>query len=495
MFKNHETRETSHGALETCIKHQGSKNGKLINKFTNSPINSQNPPLHLSRELYKSHLFMQNEPNLYHGHPARGSSLSVCGISRYVNVRPVGLDENERNNEPKRTQNEPNSYHGLPARGSSLSACNITRYVNVCPSGLDENERNDEPKRTQNEPNFSQKLALFSQCWLSLQFQNTQNLNFWQKIKDCLQKTNPKFPVLAKNSIIQKTFSFPIYKVMETDINEKIKTKLCPFCAEVIQQQAVKCRFCGEILSPDRIRAVGKAVTPAEPGENERILYAGRPSLWAMAGTCIKAFIVLAFAYFLIKYPLENLPVFTEAKAESPVPAESYSGYESENYTPADNATAANYEMSAEAENTIAAERSSKPFYIIELTAGQVAAISKYRIIFGVCLCVFVPLVLLYKAFKLKMMYYEVTLERIEYSRGILDRKVDNIDMFRVIDLKMRRSLLDCIVGVGTVGLITTDKTDPIFNFEKVRRARLLYDVIKVASLDADRRTGVVHVE
>ncbi len=284
---------------------------------------------------------------------------------------------------------------------------------------------------------------------------------------------------------------------MEIDLKEKLKTKLCPFCAEVIQQQAVKCRFCGEFLSPDRIKAVEKAVTPAEPGSknNERILFAGRPSLWAMAGACVKAFIVIAFAYFLIKYPLENLPVFAEAETESPVPAPNYNGFESENYAPADNGTAADYEMSAEAENTRTAGRSARPFYIIGLTANQIAAISKYRVIFGLGLCIFVPLVLLYKAFKLKMMHYEVTPERIEFSRGILDRKVDNIDMFRVIDLKMRRSLLDCMVGVGTVGLITTDKTDPVFNFEKVRRARRLYDIIKSASLEADRTTNVVHLE
>jgi hypothetical protein len=67
--------------------------------------------------------------------------------------------------------------------------------------------------------------------------------------------------------------------------------------------------------------------------------------------------------------------------------------------------------------------------------------------------------------------------------------------MFRVIDLKLRRSLLDCIFGIGTVGLITTDKTDPEFTFEKIRNCRRLYDVIKKASLDADRRTGVVHLE
>jgi membrane protein YdbS with pleckstrin-like domain len=93
------------------------------------------------------------------------------------------------------------------------------------------------------------------------------------------------------------------------------------------------------------------------------------------------------------------------------------------------------------------------------------------------------------------MTRYEVSPDRIEWSRGILDRRVDNIDMFRVIDLKMRRSVIDCIFGIGTVGLITTDKTDPEFEFEKVHRPRELYDIIKRASLEADRRTGVVHLE
>jgi membrane protein YdbS with pleckstrin-like domain len=409
----------------------GQLSNSLIHQLTNT-LHASRDTLHeialqLSRELYKSNLFLQNKAN-------------------FKNVQIYA------------------------------SACNTNSYGNLVAFS----RRKNKAKQSQNKPNFSPKLALF-----------------FPKLAFTRLPKPAKSALLAKISIIQKTFCFPIYKVMETEINEKLKTKLCPFCAEVIQQQAVKCRFCGEILSPDRIKAVEKAVTPAEQGSknNERILYAGRPSLWAMAGTCVKALIVLAFAYFLTKYPLENLPVFAEAETESSVPAPNYSGYEAENYTPADNGTAANYGMSAEAENTQTAARPSKPFYIIELTANQIAAISKYRVIFGMGLFIFVPLVLLYKAFKLKMMHYEVTPERIEFSRGILDRKVDNIDMFRVIDLKMRRSLLDCIVGVGTVGLITTDKTDPEFNFEKVHRARRLYDTIKRASLEADRTTNVVHLE
>jgi uncharacterized membrane protein YdbT with pleckstrin-like domain len=123
------------------------------------------------------------------------------------------------------------------------------------------------------------------------------------------------------------------------------------------------------------------------------------------------------------------------------------------------------------------------------------AVYARYRIMAGLGLFIIVSLLLFLKALKLKMTSYHISADRVEWSRGIFDRKVDNIDMFRVVDLKMRRSLFDCIVGIGTVGLITTDKTDPEFNFEKIKYPRRLYDIIKQASLKADREQGVFHVE
>jgi uncharacterized membrane protein YdbT with pleckstrin-like domain len=131
----------------------------------------------------------------------------------------------------------------------------------------------------------------------------------------------------------------------------------------------------------------------------------------------------------------------------------------------------------------------------MKLSEAQVILVGRYRLMVGFGLGLLVLLILFYKALKLKMIYYEVVADRIEFSRGILDRRVDNIDMFRVVDLKLRKNLIDCIFGVGTVALITTDKTDPEFVFEKVRDSRTLYDSIKKASLEADRRTGVVHLE
>jgi membrane protein YdbS with pleckstrin-like domain len=230
------------------------------------------------------------------------------------------------------------------------------------------------------------------------------------------------------------------------------QTKECPFCAETIRSRAIKCRFCGEFLNSDKARALKeKQVANTELSEDDEfldsednVLFAARPSLWGISSALIKGMCLIILAGLLIKYPLENL---------------------------------------------------ADKWLNLELTGDQISVIGTYRVIAGIGIGLIVVFVIILKIVKLKMVYYEVSPDRIEWGRGILDRQVDNIDMFRVIDLKMRRNILDCIVGIGSVGLTTTDKSDPTFEFQKVHRPRELYDIIKKASLEADRTTGVVHLE
>ena len=229
-----------------------------------------------------------------------------------------------------------------------------------------------------------------------------------------------------------------------------LQTKPCPFCAETIQAAAIKCRFCGEFLNSGRAKALEESGWESDSQSledeetNENILLVCRPSLWGMVPAVVKGLLFLVLAGLLVKLPLENL-----------------------------------------ANNLLS----------LKLAESEALAVSRYRVIAGFGLAVLVVFILLMKVLKLKMTRYEVTKERIEWGRGIFDRRVDNLDMFRVIDLKMRRTVFDCIFGIGTVGLITTDKTDPEFVFEKVRSPRELYDIIKNASLEADRRSSVIHLE
>lgn len=96
---------------------------------------------------------------------------------------------------------------------------------------------------------------------------------------------------------------------------------------------------------------------------------------------------------------------------------------------------------------------------------------------------------------KVRFTHFRVTTERIEVERGWISKQVDHLDLFRMKDVRVGISIFDRIVGIGTVTVISTDKSTPTLRIYGIFDSRRLYDQLKQEAVRADRRRGVVHVE
>ena len=88
---------------------------------------------------------------------------------------------------------------------------------------------------------------------------------------------------------------------------------------------------------------------------------------------------------------------------------------------------------------------------------------------------------------------YRLTDRTIDYEVGILSKRVETLQLWRVQDLDFRQSVLERMLGIATIHVMTKDVTDPEIVLRGLPASREIFDRLKDAC-DLARQQRVVGV-
>jgi uncharacterized membrane protein YdbT with pleckstrin-like domain len=74
-------------------------------------------------------------------------------------------------------------------------------------------------------------------------------------------------------------------------------------------------------------------------------------------------------------------------------------------------------------------------------------------------LTAFAAIIILYKWFETLSSKYEITPQRMIIRRGVFMKSIDEVELYRVKDVRMDFSLLNQLAGIGTICLTSSDET------------------------------------
>jgi hypothetical protein len=90
-----------------------------------------------------------------------------------------------------------------------------------------------------------------------------------------------------------------------------------------------------------------------------------------------------------------------------------------------------------------------------------------------------------------RLVRYDLTAERLVVSRGLLLKRVDNLELYRVRDLHLELPLVGRLFGVGDVVLDTVDHTSPTVVLSGVERPDEVFARLRDLTEACRRRAGI----
>jgi len=96
---------------------------------------------------------------------------------------------------------------------------------------------------------------------------------------------------------------------------------------------------------------------------------------------------------------------------------------------------------------------------------------------------------------KTKTIRYKISNYRINFERGLLSRTIDTLEMWHVEDLKFHQSILNRLLGVGTIIVYSHDATTRELRLNGLPRPREIFDILQQRVIAVKRQRGVVKMD
>ena len=122
---------------------------------------------------------------------------------------------------------------------------------------------------------------------------------------------------------------------------------------------------------------------------------------------------------------------------------------------------------------------------------------------FAACILIIPIPIAIWKFIELRSTDFSLSTQRIKIETGVLSKQYDQVELYRVKDTILNRTLIQRILGLGTIKLITSDPSQPELTFPSIADADRVRELIRqnvermrrlrgVRELDvADENTGI----
>jgi len=102
-----------------------------------------------------------------------------------------------------------------------------------------------------------------------------------------------------------------------------------------------------------------------------------------------------------------------------------------------------------------------------------------------------IPLIILFfKWLQVKFRFYELTTQRIKITRGILSKRTDELELYRVNDVTLIEPFFLRMFGVGNIQITTADASTPQLTLEGIKDARSLREELRKYIEECRSRKG-----